>query len=165
MPPVLPLTDDSANPLPWSSSTKSSKTKHNRQLLSACLMATLPHKAEKTMGPDPCKLFVSVSVRAALKFTDVAENSLHGLRFLIKTRAKTIQRQIHVNFSAVSEPQFKTITAQRIKKFTWPPGAPKLWRICYDVGVVGESLHCRPLPPHYEIGVQTYCTHLCGHMV
>ena len=98
MPPVLPLTDDSANPLPWSSSTKSSKTKHNRQLLSACLMATLPHKAEKTMGPDPCKLFVSVSVRAALKFTDVAENSLHGLRFLIKTRAKTIQRQIHVNF-------------------------------------------------------------------
>ena len=61
-------------------------------------MATLPHKAKKTMGPDPCKLFVSVSVRAALKFTDVAENSLHGLRFLIKTRAKTIQRQIHVNF-------------------------------------------------------------------
>ena len=76
MPPVLPLTDDSANPLPWSSSTKSSKTKHNRKLLSACLMATLPHKAKKTMGPDPCKLFVSVSVRAALKFTDVAENSL-----------------------------------------------------------------------------------------
>ena len=61
-------------------------------------MATLPHKAEKTMGPDPCKLFVSVSAGAALKFTDVAENSLHGLRFLIKTRAKTIQRQIHVNF-------------------------------------------------------------------
>ena len=98
MPPVLPLTDDSANPLPWSSSTKSSKTKHNRKLLSACLMATLPHKAKKTMCPDPCKLFVSVSVRAALKFTDVAENSLHGLRFLIKTRAKTIHRQIHVNF-------------------------------------------------------------------
>ena len=98
MPPVLPLTDDSANLLPWSSSTKSSKTTHNWKLLSACLMATLPHKAERTMGPNPCILFGSVSVRAALKFTDVAGNSLHCLRFLNKTRAKTIQRQIHVLF-------------------------------------------------------------------